>query len=66
MLLTSLEIEILYRRSVLNVDQTGVVIFNLLTFCLLLSMYERGIGPDCVSGQMSIFCLNWLQVFWAN
>lgn len=58
-------------RSVLNADQTGTVIINLLTCCLLFSMYECGLVQIVLRGQMSVFCLNCsiksiLQVFLAN
>lgn len=53
-------------RSVFSVDQTGILIINLLTCCMCsLACVNMALVQGALSGQMSIFCLNWLQVFLA-
>lgn len=53
-------------RSVFNTDQIDIVIINLLTCCVCsLACMNMALVQIVLSGQMSIFCLNWLQVFLA-
>lgn len=53
-------------RSLFSADQTDTVIINLLTCCVCsLACMNMASVQIVLSGQMSIFCLNCLQVFLA-